>query len=200
MRGELSASGVRLSTVRGWDGAPCAARCALYAAILLAGAVPDLQAQMIKWSQFGSVTQMLGETEIEIRYHRPVARGRQVFGGVVEWGRVWTPGADSATTIEFSTDVTVGGRAVRAGKYSIWMIPRQAGDWTVILSGAAEVYHTPYPEGRDALRLDVSHETGAHMETLAFYFPVVDGPRADLVMHWGETLIRVAIEIQPEER
>ncbi|MFQ6045564.1 MAG: DUF2911 domain-containing protein [Gemmatimonadales bacterium] len=174
-------------------------RCTLCAAILLAGIGPDLHAQMIKWSQFGSVTQMLGDTEIEIRYHRPVARGRQIFGGIVKWGRVWTPGADSATTIEFSTDVMVGGHAVPAGKYSIWMIPRETGEWTVILSRAADVYHTPYPEGQDALRLSLAPEAGSHMETLALYLPVVDGPRAELVMHWGQILVRIPIQIELEQ-
>jgi hypothetical protein len=152
---------------------------------------------MIPWSQYGSVTQRLGDVQISLRYWRPVARGRELFGALVPWGEVWTPSADSAATITFSDPVTVGGHALDAGTYSIWMIPRPD-EWTVILSGAARVYHTPYPEGRDALRFTVRPERVPHIETLAFYFPVVDGPNAELAMHWGETAVSVPIAIEVE--
>ena len=68
----------------------------------------------IPLSQFSSVTQRVGYTDIEVRYRRPVARGRELFGGIIDWGRIWTPGADSATTLAFSTDVRVNGRALAA--------------------------------------------------------------------------------------
>ena len=70
---------------------------------LFVGSTPALSSQMIKWSQSGEVNQMLGPTEMEIRYSRPVARGRELFGGIVKYGVTWAPGADSATTISFST-------------------------------------------------------------------------------------------------
>src|SRR2546425_7231971 len=51
---------------------------------------------------------------------------------------------------------------------------RSRGPWTFILSTAADVFHTPYPGAKDALRIPVTPQRGPHMETLAFYFPVVD--------------------------
>jgi hypothetical protein len=159
------------------------------AAAALAGVSPtSLSAQAIAWSQYGSVTQRLGDVEMEIRYRR----------SLIHWERVWAPGADSATTIRFTGDVVIAGHPVPAGTYSIWMIPRP-GSWTVILSRAAHVYHTPYPEGQDLLRLDVTPEAGSHMETLTFHFPVVDGPRAELAFQWGETRVTVPIEIEVED-
>jgi len=154
-------------------------------------------AQAIKFSQSGSITQMLGNTEIEIHYSRPVARGRELFGTLVPWGKVWAPGADSATAISFSDEVLFGGERLLAEKYSIWMIPDPE-SWTVILSKAADVFHTRYAEGQDALRLQVEPEQGMHIETLTFHFPVVDGPHAILAFHWGETIVRVPIEIELE--
>ena len=91
-----------------------------------------------------------------------------------------------------------GGQRLPAGKYSIWMIPDPE-SWTVIVSSAADVYHTPYPEGEDVLRMRVEPERGMHMETLTFHFPVVDGPNAVLAFHWGETVVRVPIAIELEE-
>ena len=71
--------------------------------------------------------------------------------------------------------------------------------WTVILSRAWEVYHTPYPEGEDALRLVVAPTQGQHMETLTFHFPLVDGPNAVLALHWGTTVVEIPITIEVEE-
>lgn len=161
---------------------------------VLLGAPAALRAQMIPWSQYGSVTQHLGETEIVIRYRRPVARGRELFGALVKWDAPWTPGADSATTIRFSTPVTMGQDTVPAGLYSIWMVPNPEA-WQVILSTAWDVYHTPYPEGHDALRLTVIPTRGPHTETLSFHFPLVDGPRAVLAFQWGETMLEIPIAI-----
>ncbi len=80
------------------------------------------------------------------------------------------------------------------------MIPAQRGPWTVIFNRAVDIYHTPYPgEASDALRLEIEPETGAHMETLAFYFPEVVRENAVLRMHWGETVIplRIATRAEP---
>ncbi len=161
---------------------------------LLSASGQEITAQAIAWSQHGSVTQRIGQTEVTIQYNRPVARGRELFGGIVRWGRIWNPGADSATTIAFTDDVVLNGHPVPAGKYSIWMIPQQ-GEWTFILSAAVDVFHTPYPAGRDVLRFAVTPERGEHFETLTFHFPVVDGPKAVLAFQWGETKVEIPLEI-----
>ena len=124
-----------------------------------------------------------------------MARGRALFGALVPYNEVWNPGADQATAIAFSRDVQVNAARLAAGKYSLWVIPR-AEAWTVIFSKAADVYHTPYPgEAQDALRLDVRPEAGPHIETLAFYFPTVDGKDATLRLHWGETMMPLSVRV-----
>jgi DUF2911 family protein len=146
-------------------------------------------------SQHASVTQQIGSTQVTIVYNRPSARGRTLFGkdGVVAWGRVWCPGADQASTIAVSTDVTIGGQPLAAGKYSIWAIPGPD-ECTLIFSRAADVFHIPYPgESKDALRLKVKPQAGPFMESLAYYFPAVDGDRALLDLHWGETVVQVPL-------
>jgi hypothetical protein len=144
-------------------------------------------------SEHGSVSQVVAHTQITIVYNRPVARGRRLFGGIVAWGRVWCPGADQATTFEATRDIHVNGAVLPAGKYSLWAIPDTA-QWTVIFSRAANVFHIPYPEGQDALRVQATPRAGPHMETLAFYFPLADSARAELDLHWGETIVPLAIE------
>ncbi len=164
--------------------------------LLLATSVArDATAQRIPASQHGSVTQRVGYTEIVVSYNRPVARGRRLFGELVRWGRVWHPGADSATTVGFSRDVTIAGHAIPAGRYTLWTIPEEPPKpWTVILSRGVDVWHTEYPgEALDALRIAVAPEQGAHMEVLAFYFPIVGPDSAVLRLHWGTTIVPITI-------
>lgn len=161
--------------------------------LLLAAAQAPVQAQDIPLSQHGTVSQRVGLTEISIVYNRPVARGRELFGALVPWGRVWHPGADDATTISFSRGVEIEGHDLAAGRYTLWMIPERE-QWTVIFSHAVGVFHRPYPGAdRDALRVSVTPERGQHMEVLAYYFPVVAPDSAVLRMHWGETIVPIRI-------
>jgi hypothetical protein len=146
-------------------------------------------------SQAGAVAQRVANTDITVTYSRPVARGRKLFGALVPYDQVWNPGADQATAISFTRDVMINGQALRAGKYSIWAIPR-ADQWTMIFSRAADVYHTPYPgEAQDALRINVRPERGAHMETLSFYFAVVEGKDALLRLHWGDVIVPMSVRV-----
>ena len=149
----------------------------------------------IKPSQHGSVSQRIADTTIAIEYNRPVARGRELFGALVPYGKVWCPCADDATTIEVSTAIKIGGHDLAAGRYSVWTIPNE-GKWTVIFNKQASAWHNRYPEGQDVLRFDVATRSASHMETLAFYFPMVDGKKTELVIHWGTTVVPMAIEVQ----
>jgi hypothetical protein len=145
-------------------------------------------------SQHGSVSQRIADTTIALEYNRPVARGRELFGRLVPYNRVWCPCADDATTIELSTGIRIEGQDLAAGKYSVWTEPGPD-HWTVIFNKSASAWHTRYPEGQDALRITVTPRTGSHMETLAFYFPVVDGRKAELVLHWGTVVVPMRIEV-----
>jgi len=149
----------------------------------------------VQKSQSGSVFQRVANTDIEVVYDRPVARGRELFGGIVPFDEVWNPGANDATAVTFSRAVTVDGHPLQAGSFSLWAIP-SAEEWTVIFSQAADVYHTPYPgEEHDALRLTIAPQRGSHVETLAFYFPMVEGKETVLRLHWGETVVPMTIVV-----
>lgn len=167
-------------------------------ALLLAATVP-VASQGIPFSQHGSVSQRIGYTTIRLEYNRPIARGRTLFGGLVPWDRIWHPGADSATTISLDRDITVQGQRLPAGRYSLWTVP---GDsvWTVIFSAQADAFHTPYPgASSDALRVTAFPDSASHMETMAFYFPVVHRDSAVLAFHWGTTVVPLRITVDNGE-
>ncbi len=177
---------------------PLQARLTVPAVLLTIALVPcpitAQDAPKIKPSQHGTVSQRIADTTITLDYNRPVARGRELFGALVPYGKIWCPCADDATTIELSAAVKIDGHELAAGKYSVWTLPNE-GKWTVIFNRQAATWHTKYPEGQDALRLEVTPRAGAHMETMAFYFPMVEGKKAELVLHWGTTVVPVRIEV-----
>lgn len=174
-----------------------AVRCAAALFGLVAAATQPAHAQEPRRSQRAAVVQMIGTTRVEITYSRPVARGRTLFGALVPWGRIWNPGADTATAISVSAPILVNGARLAAGAYSLWAIPGET-EWTLIFSRAHPVWHVPYRDGQEALRVRVVPERGAHMETLAFYFPVVDGLTGVLRLHWGEVVVPLRIEAEPQ--
>lgn len=163
-------------------------------ALVVAAALPVAACgQTLRISQPAVVSQTIGSTVITVRYNRPTARGRDLFGALVKWDEVWHPGADSATTFEVSREITIGGSVLPAGRYSLWTIPR-ASEWTLIFSSAADVFHQPYPEGKDVLRVNAAPKRGTHMESMAFYFPFANRTQSALVLHWGETVVEFPIE------
>jgi len=167
----------------------------LAAVALLTLSASTARAQGYPFSQRGSVTQMVAFTKISVVYGRPVARGRALFGALVPWDSVWHPGADSATRITFSKNVLIEGKPLHAGEYTLWLIPRATGPWTVIFSRAAHVFHKPYPGARfDVLRVDVTPEQASQMESFAIYFPMVLRDEAIMRLHWGTTAVPLHIK------
>ncbi len=84
-------------------------------------------------SQHARVMQRVGITDITIDYHRPLVKGRKVWGGLVPYGQVWRAGANENTTITISDPVTVEGKPLAQGVYGLHMVPNQ-NEWTIIFS------------------------------------------------------------------
>lgn len=170
-------------------------RCvrALALALVLAGCgrVPS---GLGRASQPALVVQRMGATSLAVRYNRPSARGRALFGGIVPWDSVWCPGADEGTRLTTSSAIRVAGRRLPEGAYTLWLIPRATGPWTLIFSRKSRAYHVPYPgAAHDALRIPVTPGRGAHVETLSWSFPVATKDSALLRLAWGDVLVDVPI-------
>jgi len=104
-----------------------------------------------------SVRASLGGAALSVRYSRPSVRGRVIFGNVVPWDKVWRTGANAATVLETSADLTVAGTAVPAGKYSLWTIPSPA-RWMLIINKNTGQWGTEYDPQYDLARLDMKVE------------------------------------------
>ena len=166
----------------------------LLLALVLSAA--ELPAQGLA-SPFGTVSQRVDSTTFTVEYYRPSARGRTIFGGIVRWGQVWTPGANWATTLEVDRDIRIEGQPLPRGKYSVWMMPALKPDsWTVILNRAARRFHVIRPDpAEDQLRFKVAADSAPHLEMLSFSFPVVTRTGATLAFHWAGTLVPLRLDI-----
>ena len=153
----------------------------------------------IRGSEKGSVSQTIDGTTITVEYSRPTARGRDLFGALVPWDIVWTPGANWATTLETDKDIQINGVEVAAGAYSVWMTPRQ-GTWTLTLNDNPEFFHFQKPDpSLGKYNIDIEAESANHMEMLTFTFPHVSGDAATLAFHWGETMVPMDILVEPSQ-
>lgn len=139
---------------------------------------------------------MLGDTEIRVRYIRPTARGRELFGALVPYGRLWTPSADSALRVSFSTDVRIDGQPLAAGSYSVWAIPDSA-HWRVIFNRTADAFHLRHRESDDVLEVVARTDSLPYVETLTVAFPAVDGNAATMLMQWGRIAVALRIDAPP---
>ena len=160
---------------------------------LFASHATDASAQVIRPSQAAEIMQWVGGTKIDITYHRPVARGRELFGKLVPFDKVWSPSADTAATFTISTPISVNGSALAQGSYSVWAIPG-ATEWTLIFSSIPVVHHMFYPANKDVLRVKSVPRQGDKLETLGIYFPMVDADSAEMVIHWGTTIVPLKIK------
>jgi hypothetical protein len=151
-------------------------------------------AQGFPASQRQTITQNVALTKLEVTYGRPVARGRPLFGQLVPWDEVWQPGADQATELTFDHDITVEGKELKAGTYTLWLVARDGKPWTVIFNSAVHVFHKPYTyQSTEVLRIDVAPETITHVESLTIDFPRVLAHDAVLRIHWGTQAVSVKI-------
>lgn len=158
------------------------------------------------------VAQEVGDAKITIVYHRPNTKGRaNIFGcrstdvipksGVtypclVPSGQIWRTGANDATTIEFTTDVTINGKALAAGKYAFFAIPEDK-EWTLIFSKThAQWGSYSYKAEDDVLRVMTTPAmSGAPRETLMYEFDSISGNSTNVVLTWDKMRVPFTVNV-----
>ncbi len=146
-------------------------------------------------SKCATVSQTIGITEISVKYHRPGARNRKIFGSLIPYGQVWRAGANESTTITFQDSVVISGHRIGPGIYGLHMIPNVK-EWTLIFSNNHTQWGSFYykPE-EDALRIKAKPTKAQHQEYLRYNLELVSENKLDLIMHWSDTKVSVSIEV-----
>src|SRR5258708_6921153 len=154
-------------------------------------------------SPAGSVSTVVGLTDVKIDYSRPRVKGRKIFGegdGFLEpFGRIWRTGANAGTVISFSDEVTVEGTKVPAGKYLIFTWPG-ATEWTVTLYKdldlGGDTEH--YDKTKEVANFKVkSEKLTEKVETLTFNITDIsdDSKWAKVQMAWENTSVKFSLGV-----
>ncbi len=141
-----------------------------------------------------TLKQNFGLGSIELNYSRPAKKGRKIMGDLVPFGKVWRTGANNATTLTFSDDVTIGGTEIKAGKYGLLTIP-DAGKWTIIISKDVNVSQpSAYKQENDVVRVQADVvKTPFSVENFTINFADITGGSCNLEMMWENTYVRLPI-------
>jgi hypothetical protein len=169
-----------------------------FALILLAAALPlsaqqAQQTPQVKYprpSPKSTLTQSIGNTDVTINYSRPGVKGRPVWGALVPYDQVWRTGANEATTIAFSDDVTINGQKLAKGTYSLHSVPSKSGDWEVIFNSVADQWGSySYDKAKDVVRVKVKAEKAPFTEWMTFEVPEVTTDTGRVVLRWESVAV-----------
>jgi hypothetical protein len=149
-----------------------------------------LQAQELNTpapSPLGTVTQIVGVTEVSVTYSRPGVKGRDIFGGLVPYGELWRTGANMSTKIKFGDDVMLDGKNIPAGEYALFTIPDKS-EWTIIISPNMGPGTSKYKKEDDIARFTVKPGSlNKSVERLTIGIADVTDNSARIVICWAMT-------------
>ena len=132
----------------------------------------------------------IGGATITVNYGSPSVKGRNLWGGLVPYDQVWRAGANEATSIEVSKDITLGDKTLAAGKYGFFLYPKEDGAWEVIFNEVSDQWGAyDYDKSKDVARVMATPTmVDDSSETMDF---MIEGN--NLVLRWGKLKLPIAI-------
>ena len=147
------------------------------------------------------LNQMVGLTDVEVEYSRPGLKGRNIFGNLVPFGKVWRTGANSNTTISFSEDVVIDGKTLKKGKYALFTLPKVE-SWEVIFYSKTDNWGTPevWDEADVAVRATVVPQMlNKNVENFTIDINNLDNNFGYLNVSWEKTLVSLKFEVPTQK-
>lgn len=146
-------------------------------------------------SQRAEVSQRIGLTEITIHYHRPLAKDRKIWNGLVPYGKVWRAGANENTTITFSDPVLIAGKPLDKGTYGLHMVPN-AEEWTIIFSKNSTSWGSfTYDPAEDALRVTAKPQAADLHNALTYEFDELQPNSAVVQLEWEKIAVPFTVSV-----
>ena len=137
-----------------------------------------------------------GEKAIaRVTYSRPAKNGREVFGKLIPYGKVWRTGANEATEIKFYQEVEVGGKQVKAGTYSLFTIPGEK-EWTLILNNDLDYWGAySYNTKNDVVRITAPTTVANNvLENFTIQFESKGEKQGTMKLAWDKTVVEVPLK------
>jgi len=147
------------------------------------------------------IVQTVGLTKIEVQYSRPSMRGREIFGNLVPYDKIWRTGANENSVISFSTSVKIGDRTVPAGKYSIYTIPG-VDSWDFILYSDTNNWGLPSEWDKNKVIVKInapSFKQAFPVESFQFSMVDLSNNSFTLGIAWGDAYIPITIDLPTRE-
>lgn len=142
-------------------------KIALLFVVLLTTSV--VSAQKKKESPAETATGKINNANITINYSSPSVKGREIWGGLVPYGKIWRAGANDATTFETDKDLVIEGKTLPAGKYSFFVIPNKDSATIIFNKDAKQWGAYKYKESKDQLRVNVTPKKSSKMNERLVY-------------------------------
>ncbi|MFI5233224.1 MAG: DUF2911 domain-containing protein [Gemmatimonadales bacterium] len=145
-----------------------------------------------------SVIATIGNAHIRILYSRPARRGRELWGKLVPFDTTWRLGADYATQLKTDADVDIGGTKVKAGTYTLWLLPSQGQSFLFVNTKVLDprdttrrLWGTEWDPADDIAKIPVQKHMNLPTEEERFHMFIENGM---LMMHWGNSGYGVSIK------
>ena len=170
-------------------------------ALIIANFAIEAQVKTPQPSPKATVEQVVGLTTVNLEYSRPSTKGRTVFGDLVPFGKVWRTGANANTLISFSDDITIDGKSLPKGKYSLFTLPK-ADNWEIIFYKTTDNWGNPeeWKETDVALRANAKPIlTDRKVETFTIGINNVSNDSGDLEISWEKTLVALKFEVPTQK-
>lgn len=142
------------------------------------------------------IEQKVGLTDVTLEYSRPSMKGRKIFGGLEDYGKVWRTGANANTKLTFSTDFTVDGKTLKKGTYALYTIPGEK-TWDVILYSDATNWGNPrkWDEEKVVAKVNVPvYPMPMPIETFTISFDDLTNNSGVVGIMWEKTYVGLKFE------
>lgn len=171
--------------------------------VLLVGSIITSQAQLRTPapSPAQTIKQDFGLGNLEISYSRPAMKGRKIFGDLVPYGNVWRTGANGATTLQFSDEVTIGGVKIAPGKYGLLSIPNKD-SWTLIISKQTDVTSpAAYKQEMDVVRVNAPvSKTNSRTENFMIQVDNIKSTQCQIELSWDQVKVALTVDTDIDTR
>jgi len=162
----------------------------------------NAQVQTPQPSPLATLDQIVGLTEFKIVYSRPSMKEREIFGGLVPYGKLWRTAANRNTMITFNDDITIGGKAVKAGTYALFSTPNES-EWTFYLYTNVENWGVPQKWNEDLVAAEFTvkaQKLSEPVESFTLDFNHFTSNGAHLVLKWENTAVHIPIEVPTDKK
>jgi Protein of unknown function (DUF2911) len=133
---------------------------------------------------------------VRLMYSRPRVNGRKIFGSLVPFNELWRTGANETPEIRFYKKVSIGGKTIPAGIYSLMTIPSE-NEWTIILNSDLDQWGDySYNQKLDIARIKApSRKSNSTIENFTIQFERINNNTFIMYIGWEKTVVDIKILI-----